>query len=195
MSLDEFKTDLCKRLLQPRFVNSNSYEPVWFLVYDPKRTVEMAGFRRSLSKYMESQGMTPVAFSVTDALWSALENSPSWSVIKQADETALDQTELMTNLFEIITNSPKENLLIDSLRSTLQSTESIHNPVLLVSGVESLHQILRPGSIESLLSGSFVCPTLFFYPGKAEGRTGLRFLNFYEVDGNYHSEHLNIPEF
>ena len=86
MSLDEFKADLARRLLQPHAVNSQGYEPVWFLVYDPCRVAEMNVFRHSLSKYLQTQILTPVEVRDIDALWYVFESDIDWSDIKSLDD-------------------------------------------------------------------------------------------------------------
>jgi hypothetical protein len=34
------------------------------------------------------------------------------------------------------------------------------------------------------------CPIIVLYPGRREGKTSLRFLEFYPADPNYRSEHI-----
>ena len=53
-----------------------------------------------------------------------------------------------------------------------------------------LHPFLRVGQIEAHLQGKFDTPTVFLYPGKRTGKTGLKFLGFYPDDGNYRSVHI-----
>lgn len=194
MSLDEFKKNLYLRLKHPHVVNSTGYEPVWFLVYDPKRTVEIAAFRQSFIKYLEIQGLSPMEFNVANALWDILESDVDWPDIQEADEDSLDQQELLDTLKAVIEPSPDCNRLVERLKETLKQAGQMEKSVLLVSGFESLHGLMRPGSIEGKLNGCFACPTLFFYPGKTEGAAGLQFLNIHPVDSNYHSEHLMVPE-
>lgn len=194
MSLDEFKVVLARRLLQPQAVNSQGYEPVWFLVYDPCRVAEMTDFRHSLSKYLQTQGLTPVEFRVIDALWEIFESDIDWRDIKSLDDDVLDSKELMVTLKAIIEPTGNDNKLVERIKNALLAAMNKTNPVLLVSGFEALHGLMRPGSIEAKLNGYFTCPTAFFYPGKMEGKAGLRFMNFHPVDANYHSEHLEVPE-
>lgn len=194
MSLDDFKKDLACRLLQPHSVNSQGYEPVWFLVYEPSRTVEMNAFRLSLCKYLQTQGMSPIEFSVADALWEIFESDIDWQDIKSLDEDELDAKELMATLKAVIEPDSDHNQLVERIKDALISAKGKSKPVLLVSGFEVLHGLMRPGSIEAKLNGCFTCPTVFFYPGKTEGKAGLKFMNFHPVDANYHSEHLVVPE-
>lgn len=194
MSLDEFKADLARRLLQPHAVNSQGYEPVWFLVYDPCRVAEMNVFRHSLSKYLQTQGLTPVEFRVIDALWDIFESDIDWGDIKSLDDDELDPKELMATLKAVIEPSSNDNKLVERIKNALLVAKKEANPVLFVSGLEALHGLMRPGSTEAKLNGCFTCPTVFFYPGKTEGKAGLRFMNFHPVDANYHSEHLEVPE-
>ena len=193
MSLDEFKSDIARRLLHPHAVNSHGYEPVWYLVYDSKRTVEMIGFRQSLANYLETQGLNPVSFSIADALWAIFESDADWEEVKCFDEEELSSEDLLVTLKAMI-DTAEGNLLVERPKEALQTASRKFNAVLLVSGFEALHGLLRPGSLEAQLNGAFTCPTVFFYPGRMEGKAGLRFLNFHPVDANYHSEHLEVPE-
>ena len=59
-----------------------------------------------------------------------------------------------------------------------------------VADLEALHPYLRINSIESKLQGAIRCPVVVLYPGKREGKTSLRFLEFYPADPNYRSEHI-----
>jgi hypothetical protein len=49
---------------------------------------------------------------------------------------------------------------------------------------------MRIGAIETKLAGKFQIPTIFLYPGERTGKTRLRFLGFYQEDGNYRSVHV-----
>ncbi len=201
MKLDEFKEDFCRRLFRTKQVNPYGYEPVWYLVYDPRRTLEMQNFRRALAGYLQNElAMKPVMFSVAENLWSLLEQNENWSDLQdallemEAEGEPAGHEEIMESLAALLETSDGKNLLVERLRNVLDEAGKTPGAVVLVSGFEALHGLMRPGSMELRLNGSFTSPTVFFYPGKTSGTTGLQFLNFYPVDGNYRSEHLNVPE-
>ena len=62
--------------------------------------------------------------------------------------------------------------------------------LLLITDLEALHPYLRMNTIEAKLQGKIRCPVVVLYPGKREGKTSLRFLEFYPADPNYRSEHI-----
>jgi hypothetical protein len=80
--------------------------------------------------------------------------------------------------------------LQDFIQSRLESAESRTNGLLLMTDLEALHPYLRINTIESRLQGRIRCPVVVLYPGKREGKTSLRFLEFYPPDPNYRSEHI-----
>jgi len=80
----------------------------------------------------------------------------------------------------------------DSLHNQLSVVSSSANlgGLLLLTDLEVLHPYLRINSIEAQLQGAIKCPIVVLYPGKREGKTSLRFLEFYPADPNYRSEHI-----
>ena len=60
-----------------------------------------------------------------------------------------------------------------------------------VTGVTTVNTYLRINSIEAQIMDQIRCPVIVLYPGKREGKTSLRFLEFYPADPNYRSEHID----
>lgn len=196
MSPDEFADSLCERIRNGRSLNSHGFEPVYYVVYDPKRTRDAMKFEKSLKARLDGEGFAVFEFNVFRELWSVLEsNEDEWPELEAyAEENPLEWDELQETLSETARGSGGQSeSLADRLKAKLRETEGSEKPVMLVTGVHALHGFMRPGDLENLLNGEFVCPTVFFYPGKTEGRDGLRFLNFSKADTNYRSEHLELP--
>ena len=84
----------------------------------------------------------------------------------------------------------KNNALQSRLEALLSSLEGSANAIVLVTDLEALHPYLRIGAIEAELQGKFHVPTVFLYPGVRTGKTRLKFLGFYDEDGNYRSVHV-----
>ena len=63
--------------------------------------------------------------------------------------------------------------------------------MLLLTDLEALHPYLRINTIEAQIMDQIHCPVVVLYPGKREGKTSLRFLEFYPADPNYRSEHID----
>lgn len=196
MAFEAFADSLCEKITNGRSLNSHGFEPVYYVVYDPKRTREAMNFRKILKPRLEDAGYTVFEFNVFRELWSILEsNQDEWSELEAyAEENPLEWDELQETLSEIARGSGGQSeSLADRLKKKLRGTEGSEKPVMLVTGVHALHGFMRPGDLENLLNGEFVCPTVFFYPGKKEGRDALKFLNFCKTDANYRSEHLELP--
>ena len=94
------------------------------------------------------------------------------------------------NTTKSLANALTNGSLQNRLEQKLAGLEGENNPILLVTDLEGLHPYMRIGAIEGQLQGKFNIPTVFFYPGERMGKTGLRFLGFYQSDGNYRSVHV-----
>ena len=180
---------------QPRTIGSTGYEPVFYAVYPPEKTYAMQGVVKAFFRYLQENGHQSVVFNVSEVVWDILENSDDWpDICRAVNENPELVSDLQPTINEIVDG--KASALIQRLRETIQQAAKSpeNNPVVLVTGMEILHGITRPGTIETRLNGSFVVPTIFFYPGRMEGGAGLSFLGFYPVDSNYRSEHFDFSE-
>ena len=90
-------------------------------------------------------------------------------------------------LAKALTDGPE---LIGMLKAKMEEAFSRSDGLLLLTDLEALHPYLRINSIEAQLQGLIRCPVVVLYPGKREGKTSLRFLEFYPADPNYRSEHI-----
>lgn len=196
MSSDElnFWDGLCHEI-ERRALGSTSYEPIYYVVFDPQRTVEIQKEIRAFTVKLQENGYTPTEFNCFDELWNLLEADADWSEIEEWDrENPLEWGEMQGTLSAIAEGGDS---FVERLRKTLRTacaaSAQSSKSVVLVTSLEVLHGFTRPGHIESQLNGEFGCPTIFFYPGRTEGKSGLRFLNFYDLDANYRSAHLEVP--
>jgi hypothetical protein len=80
--------------------------------------------------------------------------------------------------------------LLEMIKAKMDEASTASNGLLLLTDLEALHPYLRINSIEAQLQGAIRCPVIVLYPGKREGKTSLRFLEFYPADPNYRSEHI-----
>jgi hypothetical protein len=80
--------------------------------------------------------------------------------------------------------------LLVRLKSKMEEAALQPDGLLLLTDLEALHPYLRINSIEAQLQGQIKCPVIVLYPGRREGKTSLRFLEFYPADPNYRSEHI-----
>jgi hypothetical protein len=115
------------------------------------------------------------------------------AILQQAEETnsPIDFREINKTLSKALCdNSKLSPRLVDHIESKLSAAESHGSGLLLITDLEALHPYLRINTIETKLQGRIRCPVVVLYPGKREGRTSLRFLEFYPADPNYRSEHI-----
>lgn len=159
----------------------------------------MQEYCRSLAAKLRSDGHLVEEFNLFAELKELLTKNEDWDAITEWDkENPLEWQELQATLSDIAEDR-EEGLAARLLTCLEKLHEKSKNeplpPVLLVTGLEALHCFMRPGALENKLNGHFWYPTVFFYPGEKEGKTGLNFLGINGVDGNYRSEHLSVPAY
>ncbi|MHB9006340.1 MAG: BREX protein BrxB domain-containing protein, partial [Limisphaerales bacterium] len=110
-------------------------------------------------------------------------------LLAQADRSpaGIDFREINKTLAKALTEGPE---LLELLKASMQEAAAKAGGLLLLTDLEALHPYLRINSIEARLQGEIRCPVIVLYPGKREGKTSLRFLEFYPADPNYRSEHI-----
>jgi hypothetical protein len=95
--------------------------------------------------------------------------------------------QINTTLAKALTEGPE---LLAAVRHKMEEASSRSNGLLLITDLEAIHPYLRINSIEAKIQDEIRCPVIVLYPGKREGKTSLRFLEFYPSDPNYRSEHI-----
>ncbi len=180
---------------QPRAIGSMGYEPVFYAVFPPERIRQVRKEITAFKRYLCEHGHEVLELDLSEAVWKILHDSEDWEAIREMvqEDPAAASEDLQATINEIV-DSSGDSALVARLRGKLEEagTKLSARPVVLVTGLEVLHRITRPGTLEARLNGSFSVPTIFFYPGRIEGGAGLSFLGFYPVDSNYRSEHLDF---
>ena len=97
-------------------------------------------------------------------------------------------SDITTTLQKSLTEGPE---LLAMVREKLDEAANRPNGMLLLTDLEALHPYLRINTIEAQIMDQIRCPVIVLYPGKREGKTSLRFLEFYPADPNYRSEHID----
>ncbi|MGF1548841.1 MAG: BREX protein BrxB domain-containing protein [Thiotrichales bacterium] len=180
--------ELRERIRHGRELGHASFEPIYYLIFDPKQILEAKRQTPAWIAKLHQDGWDVHAFSIAEQLWDLLKSDPFWSLCVMEDKSApLDWLRTNKALADILT---ADNGLLKRLEDALQPLEGQPNALLLVTDLEALHPFLRIGAIESQLQGKFHVPTIFLYPGVRTGKTRLKFLGFYPEDGNYRSVHV-----
>lgn len=186
-SLKDDFSELLRRIRYGRELGHASFEPIYYLIFDPRQIVEVKRQLPAWTAKLRNDGWDVTTFSITENIISILQSAPLRKIWLTADRRApLAWEKTNQSLANVLTNGSLESRLI----AQLEQLEGRDNTILLVTDLEALHPYLRIGAIESKLQGKFNVPTVFLYPGERTGKTQLKFLRFYPEDGNYRSVHV-----
>ncbi len=180
--------ELVERIRQGRNFAQSSFEPIYYLVFPPSQILEVKRQTPAWIAHLRNDGWEVATFSIADAIADIFAHAPLRSIWLDADRKA-PQNWTKTNL-ALANALIKNEALQGRLEALLSSIEGKHNSIVLVTDLEALHPYMRIGAIEAGLQGEFHVPTVFLYPGVRTGKTRLRFLGFYDEDGNYRSVHV-----
>ena len=180
--------ELLRRIECGREFVHASFEPIFYLVFNPRDILEVKRQTPAWQSRLENDGWIVHRFSVAEQVSDILANAPMRKIWLEADRKApLEWARTNASLANALT---RQNQLQSRLEGLLSGLEGTTNNIVLVTDLEALHPYLRIGAIEAQLQGKFHAPTIFLYPGIRAGKTGLRFLGFYPEDGNYRSVHV-----
>ncbi|KIH76251.1 protein of unknown function [Geoalkalibacter ferrihydriticus] len=196
-SLKDKFDEVCLRLGHGRRLESTGSDPIYYLVFPVSEILAVKRNTRAWVAKLENLGWRVVTLSMAEALNSILRQHKlrrQWllgekMVLDQAARTGkpIEFGEINKTLAKALTEGTD---LIMLLRAKMEEATAQPNGILLLTDLEALHPYLRINSIEAQLQGSIRCPVVVLYPGKREGKTSLRFLEFYPADPNYRSEHI-----
>jgi hypothetical protein len=193
---DKFE-ELRLRISQGRDMDSTGADPLFYLVFTVGEIIDVKRHTKAWCAKLSNDGWNVVLLSMADAVQKVLRENKLrqlWlkserQILSQAEESCkpIDFREINKTLAAALVQG---NELQELIESKLQLAESEHRGLLLITDLEALHPYLRINAIESKLQGRVRCPVVILYPGKREGKTSLRFLEFYPADPNYRSEHI-----
>jgi hypothetical protein len=196
-SLKDKFDEVCLRVRDGRRLESTGSAPIYYLVFPVKEILEVKRQTKAWIAKLENLGWNVVTFSFAEAINSIFANDrlrATWLFSEQAllakskDEipaTAIAQ--INTTLAKALTEGPA---LLAAVRQKMEEASSQSNGLLLITDLEAIHPYLRINSIEAKIQDEVRSPVIVLYPGKREGKTSLRFLEFYPADPNYRSEHI-----
>lgn len=179
--------ELIERIKNGREYGHASFEPIYYLVFQPKQILEVKRQISAFSARLNNEGWNVHIFSIADNISEILEKAPLRKIWLAADKRSpLEWTKTNQSLTNTLANGALQN----RIDNKLEELENEKNTILLVTDLEALHPYMRIGAIESQLQGKFSVPTIFLYPGIRTGKSHLKFLGFYPEDGNYRSVHV-----
>lgn len=184
-----------------RPLDSSGTAPIFYLVFPNAEILEVKRQTKAWIAKLTNDGWNVVSLSMADALETVLREHKfrkNWllgeqAILQQAEHSnsPIDFREINKTLSKALCdNSKLSPRLSEQIEAKLHVTESQPNGLLLITDLEALHPYLRINTIETSLQGRVRHPTVVLYPGKREGKTSLRFLEFYPADPNYRSEHI-----
>ncbi len=196
-SLKDKFDEVCLRLGQGRRLESMGSDPIYYLVFPVSDIIEVKRQTRAWMAKLENLGWRVVVFSMAKAINAVLGEHKLRKHWLMSEKTLLSQAERSGKPIEFgQINKTLEKALMEGpelfelVRCKLEEASTKPGGLLLITDVEALHPYLRINSIEGRLRDIIRCPVLVLYPGKREGKTSLRFLEFYPPDPNYRSEHI-----
>ena len=185
------------RLGQGRRLESTGSDPIYYLVFPVEEILAVKRQTRAWIATLANQGWTAIPLSMAEAINGILRTHPlrkQWllgekMLLQQAEKknAPLDYGTINKTLAKALTEGTR---LTDLLKAKIDEAASTPGGLLLLTDLEALHPYLRINSIEAQLQGMIRCPIIVLYPGRREGKTSLRFLEFYPADPNYRSEHI-----
>ena len=186
--LEDNFSELVHRVEAGREFVDASFEPIFYLVFDPGDILEVKRKTPGWQARLENSGWNVHTFSIAKQVTDILEMAPQRKFWLAGDRKApLEWRRTNGALANALTAQGQLQVRLEALLSSLEGKT---NTIVLVTDLEALHPYLRIGAIESQLQGKFHVPTVFLYPGTRMGKTQLRFLGFYPEDGNYRSVHV-----
>ena len=180
--------ELIRRVEAGREFAHASFEPIFYLVFHPRDSIEVKRLMPAWIAKLANAGWRVETFSIAEQIADLLGKAPLRKVWLEADRKhPLDWKKTNASLANALTTQGR---LQSRLEERLAALEGEPSTILLVTDLEALHPYIRIGAIEAQLQGKFHVPTVFLYPGTRTGKTRLRFLGFYPEDGNYRSVHV-----
>jgi len=197
-SLKDKFDEVCLRVRNGRRLESTGSTPIYYLVFPAKQIIEVKQQTKTWIAKLENNDWNVVVLSFAEAVNSILRGHKFRKTWLQGEKALLSRAteaipqsavaEITTTLRKALTEGPE---LLSMVREKLDEAASKPNGVLLLTDLEALHPYLRINTIEAQIMDQIRCPVVVLYPGKREGKTSLRFLEFYPADPNYRSEHID----
>jgi len=196
-SLKDKFDEVCLRVQDGRRLESTGSAPIYYMVFPVREILEVKRQTKAWVAKLQNQGWNVVTFSFSDAIHSILKNHKLRNSWLLGEKIALSKvkgpippatlSDVNKTLGKALTEGPE---LLGLVREKMAEAASQTAGLLLLTDLEALHPYLRINSIEAKIQEEINCPVIVLYPGKREGKTSLRFLEFYPADPNYRSEHI-----
>ena len=180
-SLDNAFNELVDKIRDPDALNPARSDPVFYFAYPPELMLDLKKRLPRWTSKLREAGFEVHRISLSDILWSAVDNSGRWDTWLDLEADA-DPEQINEAVRDVLRQG---NALADRVAEGVESAPE--GTLVLLTEAELLHPYFRTRTIENRLHDRVNAPTVIFYPGRRSGQYGLHFLDFYPVDGNYRS--------
>ncbi len=178
-------------LREGRGLSNTGDDPVYYLVFHPSKILEVKGLMPQWEAKLRLNGWKLETFSMADAVLTCFRDHEFRDIWLDSDANRTYDPESLEQIRETLSDAlTSEDKLKSMLLDKINALEGSENTMLMITDLEALHPFLRVGVIEQQLTGKFTVPTTILYPGVRDGKTSLKFLEFYPSDGNYRSVHF-----
>lgn len=196
-SLKDKFDEVCLRIGEGRRLESTGSAPIFYLVFPASEILDVKRHTPAWIAKLQNQGWRVTTFSMAEAVNSIFGSHKLRKQWLTGEKMLLDAAkrngsppdyrEINKTLAKALTEGGE---LLERLQAKLVEASDQPDGLLLLTDLEALHPYLRINSIEAQIQDLIRCPVIVLYPGKREGKTSLRFLEFYPADPNYRSEHI-----
>ena len=152
-SVDDDFDELVRKIEKGRDFTSASFEPVYYLVFDPAKIIEVKRKLAPWNTRLKQKNFEPHFFSIADAIAEIHSQFPLRKIWLNADEQSPLAWDKVNNSMRVALekNKSSESPLQEKLEEKLASLEGHPRSILIVTDLEALHPYLRIGAIESQL--------------------------------------------
>ena len=193
---DKFE-NLCLRVKEGRRLESTGSAPIYYLVFPVEEILEVKRQTKAWTAKLENLGWNVTTLSFVEITNSITRGHQLRAMALLGEKMQLDKVKsaIPKKVVGDVTKTLQDQIsqggkLLEIVKRKLAEATSRQNGLLLLTDLEAIHPFLRINSIEAQIQDMVHCPVVVLYPGKREGKTSLRFLNFYPADPNYRSEHI-----
>ncbi len=138
-SLDADFDELLERMRQGREFSHASFEPVYYLIFDPKQILDVKRKLPAWSARLRNDGWAVHSFSVAQAVLDILQHAPQRKFWLSSERKSPQSGEnINKSLVNALSNGALQSRLAAVLEE-LSTKQSDGNPILLLTDLEGLH--------------------------------------------------------
>lgn len=189
--LEQWFDELRRSLEHRSVIIDQGEDPVFFLVYPPRMSLDVYRALPQWEARLKHFDWSPRRYNLGLEVQSYVVNHPFYPRIDEYLRKHPDELEKVQSSIRDLLSADDDHLVVEEwVEKEIAAASEQKGGLLEITGVELLHPYLQIGRIEQALQGRISCPVVVFYPGDRTGSFGLKYLRFYEADGNYRSRHI-----